>query len=69
MTKVRIDLLVQRRGLAPTRTKAQRLIQAGQVRVDGQVVDKVGTQIDAEAEVTVIAGSAQAHPSPRRVRA
>ena len=55
MTKVRIDLLVQRRGLAPTRTKAQRLIQAGQVRVDGQVVDKVGTQIDAEAEVTVIA--------------
>ena len=54
MTKVRIDLLVQQRGLAPTRTKAQRLVQAGQVRVDGQVVDKVGTRVDAEAEVTVV---------------
>ncbi len=53
MDSVRIDVLVHRLGLAPSRTKAQRLIQAGQVRVDGQVVDKVGTRVAANADVTV----------------
>jgi len=53
MERVRIDVLVQRRGLAPTRSKAQRLVQAGQVRVSGQVVDKVGTRVAPDAEVTV----------------
>ncbi|MGC9359256.1 MAG: TlyA family RNA methyltransferase [Anaerolineae bacterium] len=53
MDGVRIDVLVHRLGLAPSRTKAQRLIQAGQVRVDGQVVDKVGTRVAADADVTV----------------
>jgi 23S rRNA (cytidine1920-2'-O)/16S rRNA (cytidine1409-2'-O)-methyltransferase len=60
MDSVRIDVLVHRLGLASSRTKAQRLIQAGQVRVDGQVVDKVGTQVAADAEVTV-------QPLPRYV--
>ncbi len=53
MERVRIDVLVYRLGLAPSRSKAQRMIQAGQVRVDGQVVDKVGTRVDIDADVTV----------------
>ena len=37
MPKQRLDLLLVERGLAESRAKAQALIMAGQVRVDGQV--------------------------------
>jgi hypothetical protein len=36
MPKQRLDLLLVERGLAESRAKAQALIMAGQVRVDGQ---------------------------------
>lgn len=39
--------------LAPTRTKAQALILAGQVMVNGEVISKAGTSIDVEAEITL----------------
>lgn len=54
--KERLDLLVVERALANSRQQAQRLILAGQVRVDGRVVDKPGTRVLASAEVTVTAG-------------
>lgn len=38
-----------RRGLAPSREKAQALIMAGQVYVDDRRVDKAGTQISLDA--------------------
>ncbi|MCR4391370.1 MAG: TlyA family RNA methyltransferase [Candidatus Acetothermia bacterium] len=38
--KERLDVLLVERGLATSRAQAQALIRAGQVRVDGQVVDK-----------------------------
>jgi 23S rRNA (cytidine1920-2'-O)/16S rRNA (cytidine1409-2'-O)-methyltransferase len=38
--KKRIDRLIVERGLAPSRSQAQRLIMAGQVRMDGQLVHK-----------------------------
>jgi 23S rRNA (cytidine1920-2'-O)/16S rRNA (cytidine1409-2'-O)-methyltransferase len=41
------------RGLAESRNKAQRLIRAGEVRVDGQVVDKPSTQAPEAAEITL----------------
>jgi 23S rRNA (cytidine1920-2'-O)/16S rRNA (cytidine1409-2'-O)-methyltransferase len=37
MRKMRLDLLLVERGMAESRAKAQALIMAGQVRVDGQV--------------------------------
>ena len=46
--KVRLDLLLVERGLAESRTKAQALVMAGQVRVDGQVELKASTAIDPE---------------------
>ncbi len=49
----RIDVLMVERGLAPTREKAQALLMAGSVTVDGQPVTKPGTSIAAEASVDV----------------
>ena len=51
--KKRIDLLLVDRGLCDSRTEAQRLIMAGEVRVDGQVVTKAGTRVPIEAEISV----------------
>lgn len=51
MSKIRLDVLLVERGLAPTRNKAQALIMAGKVQVEGQVVSKAGTQIPADAAV------------------
>jgi len=52
----RLDVLVVERGLCPTREKAQAVILAGQVRVDGVRCDKPGTRIRAESLVEVMAG-------------
>ncbi len=41
------------RGLAKSRNRAQRIIRAGEVRVDGELVDKPGTQVPVEAEISV----------------
>ena len=51
--KQRLDLILVERGLAESRAKAQALIMAGDVLVDGQRVDKAGTQISPEAEIAV----------------
>lgn len=51
--KERLDLLLVARGLAKSRAQAQRLVQAGRVRVGGQVVDKPGAQVPLDAEVKI----------------
>jgi len=47
----RLDERLLADGLAETRAKAQGLILAGEVRVDGQRVDKPGTRVGPEARV------------------
>jgi 23S rRNA (cytidine1920-2'-O)/16S rRNA (cytidine1409-2'-O)-methyltransferase len=42
--------------LAESRALAQRLIRAGEVRVAGQIADKPGTRVLADADVTLQAG-------------
>lgn len=49
--KKRLDVLLTERGLAESRQKAQGMIMAGQVFVNGQRVDKAGTAIRSEAKV------------------
>ncbi len=49
----RLDQLLVARGLAESRTQAQRFIEAGEVRVDGVVVDKPGTKVAHDAEIAV----------------
>jgi 23S rRNA (cytidine1920-2'-O)/16S rRNA (cytidine1409-2'-O)-methyltransferase len=52
-SKQRLDVLMFERGLAPSREKARAMIMAGEALVNGEMVDKPGTPIKAEAEITV----------------
>ncbi len=52
-SKQRLDKLLVQRGLAETRARAQALIMAGEVFVDGQRADKAGMQVAEEAEISV----------------
>ena len=49
--KERIDKLLVARGLVESREKAQALIMAGEVLVDGRRVDKAGTKVPLEARI------------------
>ena len=51
--KERIDLLLVAQGLAPSRERAQALVLAGQIRVNGAKVDKAGTQVAADSRVEI----------------
>ncbi|HEY6051179.1 MAG TPA: TlyA family RNA methyltransferase [Thermoanaerobaculia bacterium] len=53
MSRRRLDLLLVARGLAPTREKAQGMILAGQVEVDGRRIDKAGAPVGDDADVRV----------------
>jgi 23S rRNA (cytidine1920-2'-O)/16S rRNA (cytidine1409-2'-O)-methyltransferase len=53
MAKVRLDQLLVARGHAQSRERAQALVLAGEVSVGGRIVDKAGTLVDDDAEVTV----------------
>jgi 23S rRNA (cytidine1920-2'-O)/16S rRNA (cytidine1409-2'-O)-methyltransferase len=52
-SKKRIDILIHEQGLASSREKARAMIMAGEVLVNGQMVDKPGTQISTEAKIAV----------------
>lgn len=54
--KMRIDLLLVLHGLAPSRSQAQRLVMAGQVRADGQIVQKPSDLIVVEAALDIKSG-------------
>ncbi|MDD5367670.1 MAG: TlyA family RNA methyltransferase [Anaerolineaceae bacterium] len=56
MQKTRLDLLMVEKGLAESRSLAQRLVMAGQVRVNGQVELKPATRVDAHALVELELG-------------
>jgi 23S rRNA (cytidine1920-2'-O)/16S rRNA (cytidine1409-2'-O)-methyltransferase len=53
--KVRLDRLLVERGLAESREKAQALIMAGAVRVDGQKAAKPGHPVSSDCTVEVSA--------------
>lgn len=54
--KERVDLVLVERGLAESRNMAQRLIMAGQVRANGEVVMKPSRCIDADTILTIDRG-------------
>ena len=49
----RLDLALVERGLAESRSRAQALVMAGRVTVDGAVVDKAGTPVSERAAIEV----------------
>jgi len=53
MKKIRLDILLVEKGLAPSREKAQALILAGKVSLNGQVLTKPGYQISPEADISL----------------
>ena len=54
MTKrQRLDVELAERGLAPSRARAQALIIAGKVTVDGRVVTKAGSQVKEDAAIEI----------------
>ena len=53
MKKQRIDILMANFGLAESRNKAQRLVMAGEVKVDGQLVHKSSESFDSSCHITI----------------
>ena len=51
---VRLDIEMTRRGLAPSREQAQRLIKMGQVTVDGSPAAKPSTPVTPESAITLL---------------
>jgi 23S rRNA (cytidine1920-2'-O)/16S rRNA (cytidine1409-2'-O)-methyltransferase len=49
--KQRLDLLLVERGVAPSRQRAQALLLAGEVRVNGARMDKAGTLVPIDAQI------------------
>lgn len=56
MKNKRIDILLVERGYADSRSKAQRLVMAGQVRVAGQVVQKPSIPFSNDVEISLETG-------------
>ena len=52
--KLRLDKLLLERGVAGSRERAQALILAGKVLVNGQKIEKSGAPVDREAEVRLL---------------
>ena len=51
--KDRLDIILTEKGLFSSREKAKASIMAGLIYVDGQRIDKPGTSVDFDAEITV----------------
>jgi 23S rRNA (cytidine1920-2'-O)/16S rRNA (cytidine1409-2'-O)-methyltransferase len=52
-TRKRLDVLLLERGLAESRQKAQAMILAGEVSINGEKADKAGSQVDETAALEV----------------
>jgi 23S rRNA (cytidine1920-2'-O)/16S rRNA (cytidine1409-2'-O)-methyltransferase len=52
--KTRLDKLIFERGLTASRERAQSLILAGNVLVDGQKIEKAGTAVEVNAEIRLL---------------
>ncbi len=57
VTRSRLDVVLVRRGLFPTRARAQAAVMAGRVTVDGRDVDKPGAGVTDDAAVSVREGA------------
>ena len=52
--KQRLDILLTEKNFFDSRTRAQAMIMAGKILVDGQKIDKSGTLVDGDAEIRVL---------------
>jgi 23S rRNA (cytidine1920-2'-O)/16S rRNA (cytidine1409-2'-O)-methyltransferase len=59
LRKSRLDLMLVKRGLVRSRDRAQAMILSGKVTVNNQIVDKAGTLVSPEDDITL---KEQDHP-------
>lgn len=52
--KQRVDLFLVEKGLVSSRSLAQRMVMAGQIRVNGQIVVKASTKVAENSQVEII---------------
>ena len=52
--KTRLDKLLLERGLVPSRERAQALILAGKILVNGQKIEKSGASVNTDAEIRLL---------------
>lgn len=52
--KLRLDKLLLERGLAPSRERAQALVLAGKVLVNGQKIEKSGAAVDLSSDIRLL---------------
>ena len=57
--RTRLDLEMTRRGLAESRERAQRLIMAGNVRVNSRPASKADLKVDAETVIEVVGAASE----------
>lgn len=53
-SRERLDKVIKQRRLIRSRSRAQRMIEAGRVKVDGNVITRPGHPIDPEAEIEIL---------------
>lgn len=49
----RLDILIHQKGLASSREKAQGMIMAGEISINGVVIDKPGTRVSLSVDITL----------------
>jgi 23S rRNA (cytidine1920-2'-O)/16S rRNA (cytidine1409-2'-O)-methyltransferase len=54
--KIRLDLLLVERGMVESRSLAQRMVMAGQVRVDGEVILKPSVRVAISSRISIDQG-------------
>jgi 23S rRNA (cytidine1920-2'-O)/16S rRNA (cytidine1409-2'-O)-methyltransferase len=52
--KERLDKVIKKRRLIRSRSRAQRMIEAGRVKVEGHILTRPGHPIDSEAEIEIL---------------
>lgn len=53
MARIRLDNLLLARALIPSREKARAMIMAGEIQVNGQIIDKPGTTVDGDSLIEI----------------
>ncbi len=53
MAKIRLDNLLYQQGLTGSREKAKAIIMAGEVTVNGRVIDKPGTSVNSDVSIEI----------------
>jgi 23S rRNA (cytidine1920-2'-O)/16S rRNA (cytidine1409-2'-O)-methyltransferase len=51
--KIRIDVFLHENDYYDSREKARRAVMAGEVMIDGEIIDKAGTKISSNASITI----------------